>query len=514
MKVFNKLLTLIAVAFLFMLMAPHKSMAQDGGYVSDQEFYDNLQDYGTWVYDEQFGNVWVPDVDGDFRPYATNGYWVQTDYGTTWVSDYPWGWATFHYGRWRFDDYYGWEWIPGHQWAPAWVSWRQGGGYYSWAPMQPGISINISFGGGYHVPDNYWVCAPQAYITSRYINRYYAPPTRVTYIIHNTTYIHNTYVYNNNTYVVGPRPADIERVTHKPVTIYKINNADKPGTAKFGGKSINIYRPAIHRTAGAMPVRVVNAKAYKQAHPSDGIGKPGVAANMHINAAKLAAVAHTKKPDNNIVRINPGPVIKAQQPTAKANTPAQVTHTSVSGGHKNIGPVSVSAQQAPAAANVHPRRVAPAVMPPADHHDPTERQPVTNANAAPHQKAQAAQVAAQARQQQQKAQQAAIQQQKQQAAQARQQAQQQAKQQQQAAMQQQKQQAAQAAAQARQQAQQQAKQQQQAAMQQQKQQAAQAAAQARQQAQRQAKQQAAQKAAMEAAKKQQHQQKQQPPPGN
>ena len=169
MTTLKNFFTIGAMAFLFMLMTPHKAMAQDDGYVSDQEFYDDLQNYGTWVQDDQYGNVWVPDVDADFRPYATNGYWVQTDYGTTWVSDYPWGWATFHYGRWRYDDYYGWEWIPGHEWAPAWVSWRQGGGYYSWAPMQPGITISISLGSGYYVPDRYWVCAPQAHINSRHI---------------------------------------------------------------------------------------------------------------------------------------------------------------------------------------------------------------------------------------------------------------------------------------------------------------------------------------------------------
>eukprot|EP01039_Chlorochromonas_danica_P015767 gene15767-18569_t len=138
------------LAALLTIAIPRDSKAQEGEYISDQEFYDDLQPYGTWVSDDQYGNVWVPNVDEDFRPYATRGHWVVTDYGNTWVSDYPWGWATFHYGRWRYDDYYGWEWIPGHHWAPAWVSWRHGGGYYGWAPLLPGISIAISIGGGYH----------------------------------------------------------------------------------------------------------------------------------------------------------------------------------------------------------------------------------------------------------------------------------------------------------------------------------------------------------------------------
>lgn len=31
----------------------------------------------------------------------------------------------------------GWVWVPGVEWAPAWVSWRVGGGYIGWAPLPP-----------------------------------------------------------------------------------------------------------------------------------------------------------------------------------------------------------------------------------------------------------------------------------------------------------------------------------------------------------------------------------------
>jgi hypothetical protein len=199
MKYLNKICGLGLIAFLIMLAAPNKSHAQEGGYVSDQEFYDELDPYGTWVDDPTYGNVWIPDAEDGFRPYASRGHWVVTDYGNTWVSDYPWGWATFHYGRWRYDDYYGWEWIPGHEWAPAWVNWRRGGGYYAWAPLTPGITISLSFGNNYRVPDSYWTCAPQAYIGRPNIYNYYVPHTRVVNIIHQTTLINNTYVYNNRT---------------------------------------------------------------------------------------------------------------------------------------------------------------------------------------------------------------------------------------------------------------------------------------------------------------------------
>jgi hypothetical protein len=337
MKTLNKLFATGAMVFLLMLMAPHKSMAQDDGYVSDQEFYDELQQYGTWVQDDQYGDVWVPDVDGDFRPYATNGYWIQTDYGTTWVSDYPWGWATFHYGRWRYDDYYGWEWIPGHQWAPAWVSWRQGGGYYGWAPMGPGISLTLSLGGiGLNINDNYWVYAPQRYITSRYINRYYAPRTQISVIIRRTTYIHNTYVYNKRTYITGPRPADIQRITRRKVTVYKINNAPRPGAFHEGGNAINIYRPAIRKAPDARPVRVVSATAYKNEHPTEGIGKKGAVGYNHGNAGKLATIARSNNPDGKIVRVNP----KRGEPNGpnKPSNAAENNPAVPAGGHKTTEP--------------------------------------------------------------------------------------------------------------------------------------------------------------------------------
>src|SRR6185437_3876855 len=100
MKTLNKICGIAFLSAVLILTAPNKSKAQ-GGYISDQEFYDALEPYGTWVSDPEYGDVWVPDVEDGFRPYATRGHWVVTEYGNVWVSRYRWGWATFHYGRWR-----------------------------------------------------------------------------------------------------------------------------------------------------------------------------------------------------------------------------------------------------------------------------------------------------------------------------------------------------------------------------------------------------------------------------
>ncbi|AYL97888.1 DUF6600 domain-containing protein [Mucilaginibacter celer] len=308
MKFINKICGISLIAFLIMLAAPDKSKAQEGGYVSDQEFYDELDPYGTWVSDPQYGNVWVPDAEDNFRPYATRGHWVVTDYGNTWVSDYKWGWAPFHYGRWRYDDYYGWEWIPGNEWAPAWVSWRHGGGYYGWAPLQPGISISISLGNSYRVPDNYWVCAPQAYINSPQIYNYYTPRPRVVNIINRTTIINNTYVNNNRTYITGPRVTEIRQVTNnRNVRVYNITNVNRPnGGGRVVNNTVNIYRPEVRKAPDARPARVVNAAAYRQQNPNAGIanrGRGNEAVNRN-NAARLREVARNEKPDNKLVQVN------------------------------------------------------------------------------------------------------------------------------------------------------------------------------------------------------------------
>src|SRR5471032_1889747 len=115
---------------------------------SFQTFYDQLGDQGTWVQTDDYGYVFQPNVsDPNWAPY-TDGHWVYTDAGWTWVSDEPWGWATYHYGRWANIDGTGWVWVPGYRWAPAWVSWRYGGGYAGWAPLPPESFIGAEYGDG------------------------------------------------------------------------------------------------------------------------------------------------------------------------------------------------------------------------------------------------------------------------------------------------------------------------------------------------------------------------------
>ncbi len=108
------------------------------------EFRPTLDPYGTWVDDQKYGTVWVPNRDAvgdDFAPYVTSGRWALTDDNDwSWQSDYPFGDVVFHYGRWVWVPGEGWAWVAGRRYANAWVNWRvptDDYGYIGWAPMPP-----------------------------------------------------------------------------------------------------------------------------------------------------------------------------------------------------------------------------------------------------------------------------------------------------------------------------------------------------------------------------------------
>ncbi len=254
MKSLIKWMSGVMVAVMLLALPATKAQAQDD-YVSYQTFYDELSPYGQWVNDPQYGNVWVPDAGNDFRPYYSNGYWAMTDYGNTWVSNYAWGWAPFHYGRWTHNPFYGWVWIPGNTWGPAWVSWRWGGGNCGWAPMGPGVSLNMSFG-NYNYPNDWWVFVGPQYMYQRNFHNHWRGPRYNSTYINNTTIINNTY---NNTYVYGPRANDIERVTHQRVNTHRIGRGER-GRTVVNNNTVNIYRPSVRGNANeAQPRDVVRA---------------------------------------------------------------------------------------------------------------------------------------------------------------------------------------------------------------------------------------------------------------
>lgn len=228
-------------------ITPHDASAQQLS-VSFGVFYDELSPYGMWVNYPPYGFVWIPEVDREFSPYATEGHWVYTDDGWTWVSDYPWGWAAFHYGRWDYADPYGWFWVPDDVWGPAWVSWRRSPGYFGWAPLRPGISLSIAFGRDYREQNERWIFVRDRDITRPDIRRYYVNRTNNVTIINNSTVIVNTRndSRRNATYVTGPDRNDVQKVTRTTVRPVVIRDTDKPGHRLRGGE-LQIFRPQVQR---------------------------------------------------------------------------------------------------------------------------------------------------------------------------------------------------------------------------------------------------------------------------
>ena len=246
----NEMTKWMIVATLVMsVMSINESKAQE---VSLQVFYNELEPYGTWMHHANYGYVWIPRVERGFVPYGTNGYWINTEFGNTWVSYYTWGWAPFHYGRWFYDDFHGWLWVPDTVWGPAWVAWRSGGGYYGWAPLMPGLGINVSFNYYSCIPNYYWNFVPYRYIAHRNVyNHCVSRPRAVTVIHHTTIVTHNQVDNRKRSYFTGPSRSDIENRTHQRVEVYKTNDRVRSSRSDVDRGTVSFYKPDIDNSREA-----------------------------------------------------------------------------------------------------------------------------------------------------------------------------------------------------------------------------------------------------------------------
>jgi hypothetical protein len=100
---------------------------------SEMTGYEDLDRYGSWGNDSDYGPLWYPTVVSTWVPYR-DGCWAWVEpWGWTWVDNAPWGYAPFHYGRWILV-HHRWAWAPGRHvehpvWAPALVGWVGGNGW-------------------------------------------------------------------------------------------------------------------------------------------------------------------------------------------------------------------------------------------------------------------------------------------------------------------------------------------------------------------------------------------------
>ena len=196
--------------------------------VSISMFQNDLDPYGQWVDVPRYGACWAPArVSSGWQPY-TVGRWIYTDYGWTWVSDDPWGGIPYHYGTWVWTDGYGWVWIPGTVWAPAWVTWSYSDSYVGWAPISPSIEVGFS---GYSGPpivvsQNYYVFVPVNRFVNTNVSSIRIPAQQNATIFRQTRQRSTSFGVSNGILVNrGPSVQRIEQVSHTRISRENVSAA-------------------------------------------------------------------------------------------------------------------------------------------------------------------------------------------------------------------------------------------------------------------------------------------------
>jgi len=273
-------------------------------YLSEDEAgYEDLDDYGSWHSDPDYGDYWVPNnVGADWEPYH-DGHWCWVaPWGWTWVDADPWGFTPFHYGRWAMIGGY-WGWVPGPVavapvYAPALVGFVGGGGF----------GVAVQFGGGVGVgwfplgPRDVFV--PAYRVSPRYVEEVNISDTRVinrttitnvynNYTVNHVTNVNYTYannsravtVVNQNTFVSG-RPVaqsamrvDPNEIQHPRVVTTAALTPSRASIA--GGAEAARVRP---------PASDANRRVVTKMTPSpraEPIGRPRPATNPNLAPAVL-----------------------------------------------------------------------------------------------------------------------------------------------------------------------------------------------------------------------------------
>ena len=385
---------------------------------TNQLFYDELSPYGTWVDYPDYGYVWVPAVDNDFKPYVTNGSWVYSDFGWTWASDYEWGWATFHYGRWFFDDNYGWVWAPGDEWAPAWVTWGYSGDYYCWAPIPPRVSMSDARMGFWHPDASLWNVVPGQQFTRAHVSSFIIYDNfvrnNIQVIINDGNYKRNMIHRGANgftEYNRGPQLFDVERRTNRPIPTIGIVDNKSPGAAIIENNQLRIYRPFINHDGQANNISPTPKKYDGYRNNQGNQSQPGVNGSNNNQPARpqwnrpAARDPKQDNPNNNGQNqpqpaspdqhqqhqtragepVNPAPANNnnQNQPAIKppGNQPAQPAQQNDRNPSKNFSPPA-QPQPQPAASQNPPKTQPPVTQPPASQPQP-QLNPVFRPNLQP-----------------------------------------------------------------------------------------------------------------------------------
>jgi hypothetical protein len=258
MKAASNRLFVVLIA-LVALVLPRQARAEVSAEVS-VGFEAGLAPYGEWVVVPHHGRVWRPrHVAAGWRPYF-HGRWIWTDDGWFWDSDEPWGWAVYHYGRWYVDPVYGWAWVPGSVWAPAWVSWRFGGGAIGWAPLLPGFSIWWT--AGYPVHYSSWVFVPTQRFVGARIDSVAFAPARTASFLSSTHLAPPRSVSGSAPRLGGPPRRFVERRIGRTIAPVRVAAASTPQAARAARRegAVSVYRPP-HAALGRSTAHAAGARS-------------------------------------------------------------------------------------------------------------------------------------------------------------------------------------------------------------------------------------------------------------
>jgi hypothetical protein len=335
MRTTNKSLRLIAAASLFALTGcyndtvtiapspqpgysqpvPDDSASVDlSATVDPATFTDQLSPYGQWVVTADYGNCWVPNqVSADWQPY-TVGSWSYTDYGWTWVSNEPWGDVTCHYGRWAHDNDRGWVWVAGGTWGPAWVAFRNGGGYVGWAPLPPqgtNGDILVSADEINAIPAASFAFVQEGDILDQNIQQHFVDPTQNVTIINKTVNITNIQRNSNHMENRSLSVDEVQRATGKTITPQHLTVVTDP-------------KQAAEMRQKGQPVAFVPAKA--KAAPKAETPQPKPEAQQPTNQQRPEIPAQPRPaPEQTTPRPNeqhPETPVQPREQSPRPETPA------------------------------------------------------------------------------------------------------------------------------------------------------------------------------------------------
>jgi hypothetical protein len=312
--------------------------AHSSRYVSsDMTGYEDLDDYGRWRSDPQYGNVWRPSgVPGDWAPYRY-GHWAYVyPWGWTWVEDEQWGFAPFHYGRWAYSEN-SWCWVPGPVevapvYAPALVAFIGGGlavgvgGGVGWFPLGPGE-----------------VFVPWYQTSPRYVQNVNVTNTRVSVV--QVTNVYNNYTVNhvnNVTYVnqrvnnsvtvvnhetfVNARPVhqNIEHVDARQLASARVSPAEVTRVQPARQSVVGVSHPVQSRPPAQVMSRQVVATrqpvAYNRAAGVPETGRPAAPPPMRtVRAAPPAQAEQLQRGARGGAPNNAGGGRPGGQPNAPEN---------------------------------------------------------------------------------------------------------------------------------------------------------------------------------------------------